>query len=175
RRYIPDVWSKRWELRRATLTFAYRPGLAMTQTPPPDDPPTIAPWLLHIRFGLEVGALIALGAGARHLVGHGPPGWVAWVAAVAVPLGVAALWGTFAVPRDPSRSGKAPVPVSGALRIALEMAVFFGAAASLASLHWWDWFDAFMAGFVVHHIGTRERILWVLRQSPARPGVPGPR
>jgi hypothetical protein len=104
----------------------------------------------------------SLGAGARHLAGHGPLGWVA---AIGVPLVAAAAWGTFAVPRDPSRGGKVPVPVPGSVRMALEMAVFYGAAASLASLHWWDWFDAFIAAFVVHHVGARARILWVLRQK----------
>jgi hypothetical protein len=134
----------------------------MIQAPTPDDPPVIAPWLLHIRFGLEIGSLIALGAGARHLAGRGPLGWIA---AIGVPFAAAAAWGTFAVPRDPSRGGKPLVPVPGSVRMALEMAIFYGAAASLASLHWWDWFDAFVAAFVVHHVGARARILWVLRQK----------
>jgi hypothetical protein len=134
----------------------------MTEAPSPDEPPVIAPWLLHLRFGLEVGSLIALGAGARHVVGRGAPGWVA---AVVAPLVAAVMWGTFAVPGDPSRSGKAPVPVPGSLRIALEMTVFFLAAASLGAVGWWQWFDPFIAAFVVHHVGTRARILWILRQK----------
>jgi hypothetical protein len=131
----------------------------------PDDdatPPTMAPWLLHIRFVLEVISLVALGAGARHVAG---PGVLGWVATIGAPLLVAVAWGTFAVPGDPSRSGKAPVPVAGWLRMAFELAVFFGAAASLAAIAWWDLFDVFIAGFVVHHVGTRARILWILRQS----------
>jgi hypothetical protein len=124
-------------------------------------PPSVARWLLHLRFVLEMIALVAIGAGARHVAGTGALGWAA---AVAAPLLAAVLWGTFAVPGDPSRSGRAPVPVPGSLRIALEMAVFFAAAASLAAIAWWDLFDVFIAAFVVEHVGTRARVLWVLRQ-----------
>jgi hypothetical protein len=45
------------------------------------------------------------------------------------------------------------------------MGVFFAGAASLASLEWWPWFDAFIAAFVVHHAGARQRLQWLLRQS----------
>ncbi|WP_292315447.1 YrdB family protein [Mesorhizobium sp.] len=48
---------------------------------------------------------------------------------MALPLVAAALWGTFAVPDDPSRSGRAPVPVPGAARLALELVILFGGAA----------------------------------------------
>ncbi len=39
------------------------------------------------------------------------------------------LWGTFAVPNDPSRSGRAPVPVPGIVRLVLELVILFGGAA----------------------------------------------
>ena len=83
---------------------------------------TIPPWQLAIRFGLEVASLIAVGRYAGSQL-RGP--WslvVAW----AVPGAVALLWVTFAVKGDPSRSGNAPVPVPGPLRLALELAVFGG-------------------------------------------------
>ena len=128
----------------------------------PDPPPVITPWVLSLRFGLEIGSLIALGAWARRVVGHGPAGWAA---AIALPLAAAAVWGTFAVPGDPSRSGKAPVRVSGGVRLVIEMAVFFGGAASMVALGWWPWFDAFIAAFVIHHMGTAKRLLWLSRQS----------
>jgi Protein of unknown function (DUF2568) len=134
----------------------------MPQVPFPDTPPAITPWVLSLRFGLEIGSLIALGAWARRAAGGGAP---AWAAAIAAPLVAAAVWGIFAVPGDPSRSGKAPVRVSGGVRIVIEMAVFFGGAASLVSLGWWPWFDAFIAAFVVHHAGTAKRLLWLTRQN----------
>ena len=128
----------------------------------PDAPPTIPPWQLALRFVLEIGALAAISVWAWHAAGHGAMGWAAAVAAF---LAVAAAGGTFAVPDDPSRSGKAPVAVSGWLRMALELAVFFGGAAAMASLHAWRWFDPFIAGLVVHHVGTRARIQWLLQKS----------
>jgi hypothetical protein len=130
--------------------------------PTPEAPPVIAPWVLSLRFGLEVGSLIALGAWAHRAAGHGV---LAWVAALAVPLVVAVVWGTFAVPGDPSRSGKAPVPVSWGVRLLIEMGVFFGGAAALAALGWWPWFDAFVAAFVVHHAGAMKRLQWLSRQK----------
>ncbi len=134
----------------------------MAETPSPDAPPVITPWVLSLRFGLEMGSLIALGAWARRFAGHGVAGWVA---AIAVPLVVAIVWGTFAVPGDPSRSGKAPVRVSGGVRLLIEMAVFFAGAAALVTLGWWPWFDAFIAAFVVHQAGAMKRLQWMLRQT----------
>ncbi len=128
----------------------------------PDAPPVIAPWVLSLRFGLEVGSLIALGAWAHRAAGHGA---LAWAAALAVPLVAAIVWGTFAVPGDPSRSGKAPVPVSWGVRLLIEMGVFLGGAAALAALDWWPWFDAFVAAFVVHHAGAMKRLQWLSRQK----------
>ena len=134
----------------------------MLKTPVPDPPPAITPWVLSLRFGLEIGSLIAIGAWARRAAG---PGIAGWVAAIAAPLVAATVWAVFAVPRDPSRSGKAPVRVSGGIRLVIELAVFFCGAASLVSLGWWPWFDAFIAAFVIHHMGTAKRLLWLTRQK----------
>jgi hypothetical protein len=137
--------------------------MPMTKTPAAEPPPPITPWVLSIRFGLEVGALVAIGAWAHRAAGHGAPGW-AWAAAIAAPAVAAVLWATFAVPGDPSRSGKAPVAVSGGARLAIEMGVFFCGAAAMASLDWWPWFDAFITAFVIHHAGTTARLKWLLEQ-----------
>lgn len=75
---------------------------------------------LAFRLVLEISALVALGAGA-YAVGSGP---VAWLLAIAVPLIAALAWGTFNVPGDESRSGKAPVVVPGAIRLIIELALF---------------------------------------------------
>jgi hypothetical protein len=133
----------------------------MTASRSSEPPPAIAPWVLSLRLGLEVGSLIGLAAWARRALG---PGAAGWAAAIALSLGTAVVWGTFAVPGDPSRSGKARVRVSGGVRFAIEMAVFFGGAASLAALNWWPWFDAFVAAFVIHHAGTARRLHWLLHQ-----------
>jgi hypothetical protein len=129
-------------------------------TPDVDTPPIVGPFQLALRLVLELGALVALSAWARRAAGAGVLGWCAALGMGAL---VGAVWGVFAVPGDPSRSGRAPVPVSGWTRIGIEMAVFFGGAAALASMQWWRWFDPFIAGFVIHHVGTRRRIQWLLR------------
>lgn len=121
---------------------------------------TIPAWQLAIRFGLEVGSLIAIG---RYAGGLSRGTW-SYIAALGAPALVALIWGTFAVRGDPSRSGNAPIPVPGALRLALELAVFLGGAAALAARQSWVAFALFMAVFVVHHAMTTERLSWLLRQ-----------
>jgi hypothetical protein len=122
--------------------------------------PPVAPAQLVLRFALELGALVAIGAGAGRLA---PPDLaiVAWVGAIAL---VAVVWGTFAVRGDPTRSGKAPVPVPGAVRLLLELAVFGAGAASLALQGRWVLCGGFVVLLVVHHLGTVPRLRWLLRQ-----------
>ena len=118
------------------------------------------PLNLALRFLLEIGALIAIGywGFSQHA------GTWRWVAGLGGPLVAAALWGTFAVPNDPSRSGKAPVPVPGVVRLLLELA-FFGLAA-------WALHDAgkpilalVLAGVTAaHYILSYDRVIWLVRQ-----------
>lgn len=81
--------------------------------------PEMDPWNLALRFGLELAALVGLAMGAWAV----SAGWLGWVAAVLVPLVAASVWGLFNVLDDPSRSGKAPVEVSGWIRLWLELLI----------------------------------------------------
>ena len=75
---------------------------------------------LAIRFLLELAALLATGVwGWRQ-----SDGWPRFILALGVPLVAAVLWGTFAVPDDPSRSGKAPVAIPGIIRLLIELGIF---------------------------------------------------
>lgn len=119
------------------------------------------PLNLALRFLLEIAALVAIGywgfdqhAGIwRLVIGLGGP------------LLAAALWGTFAVPGDPSRSGKAPVPVSGILRLVLELALFGFAA--------WAVYDAgnpvlaliLAVITATHYALSYDRVGWLVRQK----------
>jgi len=115
---------------------------------------------LFLRFLLELSALFAIGYWGWMRF-DGP---IRFFTAIGIPLVFAILWGTFAVPEDPSRSGKAPVPVPGWLRLALELA-FFGFAA-------WTLYDTgaitlaliFAALFVIHYALSSERIKWLMAQ-----------
>jgi len=131
--------------------------------PPANGPPIVIPaWQLGLCFALEVGALLALG---RYAGGLGRGAW-SYVAALGDPACAALVWATFAVQGDPpSRSGKAPIPVPGGPRLAIELAVFLGGAAALAARQSWVAFALFMVALVVHHAMTTDRLTWLLRQE----------
>ena len=80
-----------------------------------------------------------------------------------VPLVAASLWGLFAVPGDASRSGRGPVPVSGAVRLVVEVAFLtFGvftahqAADPVLTV-------VLASGIALHYAVSYDRILWLLR------------
>jgi len=112
------------------------------------------PWNLALRFVLEVACVAGIGAGVGS-AGSTLLGIVAAVAAVVV-------WGTFATPDDPSRSGRAPVPVPGVVRLALELAVFGAGVAG--------WFVAGQRlvavtvglSAVIHHLAAGPRLAWLV-------------
>ena len=115
---------------------------------------------LAVRFLLEIAALVAIGywGWSQH------DGWLRFVLVIGFPLLAAILWGTFNVAGDPSRSGKAPVPVPGIVRLALELAIFAFAV--------WALYDAgqatlaivLVAIVVIHYALSYDRIAWLLRQ-----------
>lgn len=119
------------------------------------------PLNLALRFLLELAALAAYifwgwtaheGA-QRYLLGIG------------LPLLAAVVWGAFRVPNDP---GKAPVPVPGPVRLALEVAFFAGAVGLLATVRPTP---ALVLGalVVLHYLVSYDRVLWLLRGTPAQP------
>ena len=115
---------------------------------------------LAVRFILEICALAAMAywGGTQYV------GWLGFGLAIGLPVLAAILWGTFAVPNDPSRSGQAPVPVPGVVRLLLEL-IFFG-------LTVWMLYDAgatllsFIMGVVViiHYALSYDRLMWLLKQ-----------
>lgn len=121
---------------------------------------SLHPLNLALRFLLEVAALVALAywGFSQHA------GFWRFVIGLGSPLVAAVLWGTFAVPNDRSRSGKAPVPVPGVVRLLLEL-TFFGLAA-------WALYDAgkpmlalVLAGVTaVHYVLSYDRVNWLVRQ-----------
>lgn len=77
---------------------------------------------MGLRFGLEMGALGALGYWGFQ-VGRGP--LEQWALGIGAPMLAAATWATFGSP-------KASLPLSGAPHVLLEVALFGSAAAALA-------------------------------------------
>lgn len=125
----------------------------------PQDMMSAHPANLVMRFILEMTALFAMGAW----------GWqqredfARYLFAVGVPFLAASVWGLFAVPGDASRSGEAPVAVSGAVRLVVEAAFFtFGVFAAHQAV------DPVLAvllasGIVIHYGVSYDRIIWLLR------------
>jgi hypothetical protein len=117
------------------------------------------PLNLAVRFLLELAALGALSywGWTQH---DGPARWL-W--AIGLPVVAAVLWGTFAVPNDPSRSGQAPVPTPGALRLLLELSLFaIGTIALIVSQRIYAG-AALAIITIIHYIASYDRILWLLK------------
>ena len=112
---------------------------------------------LAFRFVLEIAALMAIGVGAYNLAS----GFFAWILGIGLPVVVAVGWGTFNVPGDESRSGKAPVVVRGIVRLVFELVVFTTAVVLL-------WFVSPIAamvlgiGVAIHYLLSIDRIRWLL-------------
>lgn len=123
--------------------------------------PTMQGWNLVLRFVLEVACLLGIAVG----------GWsVAPGVGVAGAVVAATVWGVFAVPDDPSRSGNAPVRVHGWVRLLIEVAVLLGGAAA-----WLLAGRPMVAGtisalLVLHHVVSLPRLRWLLQQRASRPG-----
>jgi len=115
---------------------------------------------LAVRFLLEIVGLVALGWWGWNQA----DGILRFVLALGIPFLAAVLWGTFAVPDDPSRSGEAKVPVPGIVRLLLELA-FFGAATwslfamDVTTLGW-----IYGIAVLIHYVISYDRISWLVRQ-----------
>lgn len=108
-----------------------------------------------LRFLLELVAMISIG-----YWGMGKSGLL--LAAGLIVLFVL-IWGLFNVPGDPSRSGSAPIPVPGILRLLIELVLFSSAVWSLADMGY-DNYGLIMFGLVIFHYAWYwKRVLWLLR------------
>jgi len=114
---------------------------------------------LTVRFLLEIFALAALGAWAKAYF----PGMLGFILMIAIPVLAAVVWGMFNVKGDPSRSGKAPVPVPGIVRLLLELVIFGSAAWALFSIKpTYGWI--FSTVTLLHYLLSYDRILWLLNR-----------
>ena len=115
---------------------------------------------LALRFLLELVALFALGWWGWSLTDN----WLRFGLAILFSLVAATIWGTFAVPDDPSRSGEAPVVVRGWIRLGLELIVFGTAVIGLASVGRGSFAIVFMVVVVAHYLLSIDRIRWLLER-----------
>jgi len=113
---------------------------------------------LAFRFVLELATYFALGYWGW--VNH--PGGLRLTWTFGLPLLAAVLWGIFAVPSDKSRSGNAPVPVPGVLRLVLELVFFAAGALALSVTAGTGWGLGLGLLSLIHYIVSYERVIWLL-------------
>ena len=113
-------------------------------------------WNLALRFLLEMAALVGIVLGGRELI-DGATGQSLGIAAA---IAAAAAWGMCNVPGDPSRSGRAPIPVSGLVRLCVEFDVLAVGAAG--------WLLAapgiglvFLTLVAAHYAASTHRLRWL--------------
>jgi len=111
-----------------------------------------------LRFLLELWALVAYGYwGLNQNFGR-----FNYVLMILLPIIGAVLWGTFAVPNDPSRSGGAPVPVPGSIRLLLEFLILGAAFWAMYSEGLFYISLVFISLVIIHYILAHKRIRWLL-------------
>jgi hypothetical protein len=113
-----------------------------------------------MRLVLEIAAIVVFAFWGWFL-SVGP---AATALALLVPMIGAGLWGTFAVPDDPSRSGNAPIAVPGIVRLLLELSLFAAAVLMLFDLGAPYWGKVMAAAVAVHYLLSYDRVAWLIRQ-----------
>jgi hypothetical protein len=89
-------------------------------------------------------------------------GWLRFVLAIGIPIILAAVWGTFAVPNDPSRSGTAPIVTPGVIRLTIELGIFALATWALFDIELTKLSLALGVIVVLHYALSYDRIRWLL-------------
>lgn len=115
---------------------------------------------LIFRFILELCALTSIGIWSWKQ----SDGLFRFVLSIGIPIILAAIWGVFAVPEDPSRSGAAPVVVPGIVRLAIELAIFAFAIWSLYNIDSINLSRILGIAVLLHYILSYDRIIWLLAQ-----------
>lgn len=115
---------------------------------------------LAVRFLLEISGLITLGLWGW-TIGDGV---LKFVLALVIPITTATIWGVFAVPDDPSKSGNAPIIVKGLVRLVLELAFFTLVVWALFAIQQSVLGWLFGIIVVVHYLVSYERVVWLLHQ-----------
>jgi len=115
---------------------------------------------LLLRFLLELAAL----GGFATLAWSSTEGFWRYLSTFSALVMVMALWGVFAVPDDPSRSGNAPVAVSGQIRLVLELAILFGGALAYHLVGFSLTATVLALLILAHYALSLQRITWLLQQ-----------
>lgn len=114
---------------------------------------------LLVAFLLELVSLYAVGYWGWQVGGDG---FLKFVLAIGLPILVAVIWGVFGAKEDLYR-GTGPIPVSGKVRLAIEIGVFafatlafYAAGATLAAI-------IFGVVALVQRVASYDRVIWLVR------------
>ena len=113
---------------------------------------------LIIRFLLEMATLISVGVWGWRQSNE----WFRFVLAIGIPLILSVIWGVFAVPKDPSRSGAAPIITPGVIRLVLELGFFTFATWTLYDMGLFKFSLIFAIIIVLHYAVSYDRIIWLI-------------
>ncbi len=114
---------------------------------------------LAIRFLLEMTALVTMGIwGWRQR-----EDWTRLILAIGIPMAAALVWGLFAVRDDPSRSGSAPIPIPGIIRLLIELAFFGLSVWMLYHLQYIRLSRIIGITVILHYLISYDRIQWLIR------------
>lgn len=113
---------------------------------------------LAVRFLLEIAGVVGLFR-LGLWIADGP---LALFLAIVLSMGAATAWGLFNVPGDRSRSGRAPVQVSGVLRLSMEVVILGAGAVGwfLTGPGWFAW--TYTTILVAHHLLSWDRVGWLV-------------
>jgi len=114
---------------------------------------------LAIRFLLEIIALISIGAWGWSKA----DGINRYLLAIGLPILIGIVWGVFAVPNDPSRSGKTVVVTSGIVRLVIEFLIFTIATFAIFNTGQQKIGYAFALIVIIHYVISYDRVLWLLK------------
>ena len=115
---------------------------------------------LMIRFLLELAALGSAGLwGWKSFDGS-----LQYAVGLGLPILMTIVWGTFAVIDDPSRSGKAPIAVSGLIRLMIEFIFFALAVWAVFNLEYTRLSYALGGIVIIHYLVSYDRVKWLLAQ-----------
>ena len=91
-------------------------------------------------------------------------GWLGIFLAIFLPVLIAVVWGVFAVPNDPSRSGKTVIITPGWIRFILELSIFGFGVWAFYNLGYIMVACTFLAFIIAHYFFSFDRIKWLLKQ-----------
>jgi len=114
---------------------------------------------LAFRFILEIIALISVGTWGWKQ----NDGFLKFIIAIGLPLILGAIWGIFAVPDDPSRSGQTLVVTTGIIRLGIELGIFAIASWAIYNQGLHKNSYLFITFVIIHYLLSYDRIIWLLQ------------